>query len=684
MKALTNTRIWTKTAILLAAATGLSVLASVSGFAQGMMGGPGMGQMPPGGFGGGPGMGGMGQMPPGGFGGGPGMGGMGQMPPGGFGGGPGMGGLGMGGPGGPGMGGPGGPGMGGPGMGGPGGPGGGQPSVIGGATYELDGSKISEEKKVSKLSKTASTVNETVVRVKNGAKLSVDELDITKTGNCTSEEESNFYSLNSAVAAWAGSELNIKKGSISTNANGANAVFAWGEKSHVTVKDLTITTKQNSSRGLDATYGGHIDGENLTISTEGAHCAALATDRGEGFVYVKNVTATTRGEGSPGIYSTGDIRATDSKFTAYGSEAAVIEGKNSIQLTDCELTGHRLCGAMLYQSFSGDAGVGTSIMKMSGGTLTAETGPLFYVTNTHARLELNGVKLEKKGDLLVQAQADRWGTVGRNGGNLTLTAEDQTLDGNVTVDQISEITILLKKGATLTGAINTAANAGKVHLSLGEGAVWNVTADSSVDEFGGPGSGANELLARIKSNGHTIYYRVKEGYFEDGKTYDLDNGGKLVYKAAPEIDYDAVSAAAAMRGRPGEPGGGPGGMMPPGGFGGGPGGPGMGGPGMGGPGMGEPPGGFGGGPGMGQMPPGGFGGPNGMMQPGGPNGMGGGMMQPGGPNGMGRGMMQPGGPNGMGGGMMPPGGQNGMGGRQNRGAMNGQGGRQDRPGRQNP
>jgi hypothetical protein len=585
-----------------------------------------------GGFGDGPGMGGpggggMGQMPPGGFGGGPGMGG------------PGMGGPGMGGPGGPGMG---GPGMGGSGMGGPGGPGGGQPSVIGGATYELDGSKISEEKKESKLSRTASIVNETVVRVKNGAKLSVDELDVTKTGNCTSEEESNFYSLNSAVAAWASSELNIKKGSISTNANGANAVFAWGEKSHVTVKDLTITTKQNSSRGLDATYGGHIDGENLKISTEGAHCAALATDRGEGFVYVKNINATTRGEGSPGIYSTGNIRATDSKFTAYGSEAAVIEGKNSIQLTNCELTGHRLCGAMLYQSFSGDAGVGTSIMKMSGGTLAAETGPLFYVTNTHARLELNGVKLVKKTDLLVQAQADRWGTVGRNGGNLTLTAEDQTLDGNVTVDQISEITILLKKGATLTGAINTAANAGKVHLSLGEGAVWNVTADSSVDEFGGPGSGVNELLARIKSNGHTIYYRVKEGYFEDGKTYDLDNGGKLVYKAAPEIDYDAVAAAAATRGRPGEPGGGPGGMMPPGGFGGGPGGPGMGQ---------MPPGGFGGGPGMGQMPPGGFGG--------GP-GMDGSIMPPGGPNGM------------------------GMGGRQNRGAMNGQGGRQNRPGRQNP
>lgn len=571
MKTNTLYHIGIRTAVILTAASGLSLF-STEGFAQGGFSGigmgPGMGQMPPGGFGGGPSMGGMGMMPPDGFGGG--MGGM--MPPGGFGGGPG--GPGMGGPG---MGGPGGPGMGGPGMGGPGGgPGGGrgsQPSVIGNAVYELDGQTKTE----STLGKNASAINETVVRVKNGAKLTVDELKVTKTGDCTNEEESNFYSLNSAVAAWAGSELNIKKGSISTNSSGSNAIFAWGEKAHVTVKDLTITTKKNSSRGLDATYGGHIDAENLTISTDGAHCAALATDRGEGFVYVKDVKATTRGEGSPGIYSTGDIRATDSHFTAYGSEAAVIEGKNSIQVTNCELVGYKRCGAMLYQSFSGDAGVGTSIMTVKGGSITAETGPVFYVTNTHARIELNDVKLVKKTDLLVQAQADRWGTTGSNGGNLTLTAENQKLDGNVAVDPISEITLILRKDVVFTGATNTSATAGKVHLSLGEGSVWNVTADSYVDELGGTGDTTKEFLARIKSNGHTVFYRAKDGRFEDGKTYDLDNGGKLIFKEAPAIDYSALPVNIGR-------GGGPGGM-PPGGFGGGPG---MGQPGMNGSGMRQP------------------------------------------------------------------------------------------------
>ena len=573
MKTNTLYHIGIRTAVILTAASGLSLF-STEGFAQGGFGGigmgPGMGQMPPGGFGGGPSMGGMGMMPPDGFGGG--MGGM--MPPGGFGGGPG--GPGMGGPGmdGPGMGGPGmgGPGMGGPG-GGPGGGRGGQPSVIGNAVYELDGQTKTE----STLKKNASAINETVVRVKNGAKLTVDELKVTKTGDCTNEEESNFYSLNSAVAAWAGSELNIKKGSISTNSSGSNAIFAWGEKAHVTVKDLTITTKKNSSRGLDATYGGHIDAENLTISTDGAHCAALATDRGEGFVYVKDVKATTRGEGSPGIYSTGDIRATDSHFTAYGSEAAVIEGKNSIQVTNCELVGYKRCGAMLYQSFSGDAGVGTSIMTVKGGSITAETDPVFYVTNTHARIELNDVKLVKKTDLLVQAQADRWGTTGSNGGNLTLTAENQKLDGNVTVDPISEITLILRKDVVFTGATNTSATAGKVHLSLGEGSVWNVTADSYVDELGGTGDTTKEFLARIKSNGHTVFYRAKDGRFEDGKTYDLDNGGKLIFKEAPAIDYSALPVNIGR-------GGGPGGM-PPGGFGGGPG---MGQPGMNGSGMRQP------------------------------------------------------------------------------------------------
>ncbi len=426
------------------------------------------------------------------------------------------------------------------------------PSTIGAATYEISGKKSKSEEK---LSLAAEKANETALRVKDGAKLAVSNVEISKHGNATNEEESNFYSLNAAVSAWANSTLEINKGKISTAASGANAVVAYGANAKVVVKNLEISTTKNSSRGLHATYGGTILGEDIKISTRGAHCANLATDRGEGIVFANRVVGEAYGEGSPGIYSTGDIRAEDSKFTAFGSEGAVIEGKNSIRLKNCELVGNKLCGAMLYQSFSGDAGVGTSVFDMEGGSLTANVGPVFFITNTKAKINLKKAKLASKEGVLVSAGVARWGRSGQNGGHLTLFAEEQELSGDVKVNDISSISIELQKGSKLTGTINAQASAGKVNLKLGAGTTWEVAGESSVDELSG-GENARAIISRIKSKGNVVHYRTKSGAFKDGKTYDLDNGGKLVYTPAPaaKIESAGTTNSREFRGN-GAPGG---------------------------------------------------------------------------------------------------------------------------------
>jgi hypothetical protein len=199
-------------------------------------------------------------------------------------------------------------------------------------------------------------------------------------------------------------------GNISTNAEGANAVFAYGKDAKITVNNICINTLKNSSRGLDATFGGSVTGSDVTITTQGAHCAALATDRGEGTIKVSGCNATTHGEGSPGIYSTGTISADNSVFYAAGSEAAVIEGRNSIALDNCTLTGMKNWGVMLYQSFSGDAGVGTSSIVMKNSRLNVAEGPIFYCTNTKTSITLDGNKLlGQSGTLLQAASNNRWG-----------------------------------------------------------------------------------------------------------------------------------------------------------------------------------------------------------------------------------------------------------------------------------
>ena len=187
----------------------------------------------------------------------------------------------------------------GPGLGGPGGPGGDHQQVTGSAVEVFSGSNASCA--LPLLQVQATKTNESAIHVKNGAICSVAQVAIQKTGDTTSEESSNFNGLNAAIGVWKDSKMTIDGGSIQTNGDGANAIFAWGPDAQVEVSKVLIRTTANSSRGLDATYGGTIKGRNLTIETKGAHCANLATDRGGGHVHVENVRGTAAGDGSPGI-----------------------------------------------------------------------------------------------------------------------------------------------------------------------------------------------------------------------------------------------------------------------------------------------------------------------------------------------------------------------------------------------
>ena len=60
-------------------------------------------------------------------------------------------------------------------------------------------------------------------------------------------------------------------------------------------------------------------------------------DRGGGLVYVDGGTYTSNGLGSPAIYSTAEIHVSGATLVSNLSEGVCIEGKNSIELTDCDL-----------------------------------------------------------------------------------------------------------------------------------------------------------------------------------------------------------------------------------------------------------------------------------------------------------------------------------------------------------
>ncbi len=278
-----------------------------------------------------------------------------------------------------------------------------------------------------------------------------------------------------------------------------------------------------------ASGGGTLSISNVTIKTAGGSAAAVATDRGGGTIRVKGGTMITSGSGSPGVYSTGKITVSGAKMTATGSEAAVIEGSNSISLTNSDLTGSKLWGVMIYQSFSGDAQGANGVFTMTGGSLTALTGPLFHVTNSTAVITLKGVKLSAVSGTLVNVSADRWGTAGSNGGTANLTADHQTLTGDIVADRYSAVSIALKNGSVLTGAINAGRTAKAAALTLDAFSTWKVTADSTLTSLTGAKI-SGSTLTNIVGNGHTVSYQksLATNAWLGGKTYTLANGGKLV------------------------------------------------------------------------------------------------------------------------------------------------------------
>lgn len=367
--------------------------------------------------------------------------------------------------------------------------------------------------------------DESVIRVKDGAKLTGKNLTINKSdGEASNEEESNFYGLNATVAAEKGSSIVLTNCVITSNADGANGAFAFGKGASVTLNGGSIHSTESSSRGLDATYGGSVTGNDLTIDTEGAHCADLATDRGEGTIRANRVRGTTKGEGSPGIYSTGDIAATDCHFEAFGSEAAVIEGKNSITLLRDTLIGHNSCGAMLYQSFSGDASTGTSVFTMKECLLEAKSGPIFYSTNTSAVVNMEKSTLVGSTGILLRAAANRrWGCTGQNGAQVTLNATNQELQGSIEADSLSALTLNFGKGTQFCGSINADNKAKAVTLNVSSGCEISLSADCNIDVLSLADGGKF-----IASAGHNIFYNPSKSPTLGGKTLQLSGGGKVM------------------------------------------------------------------------------------------------------------------------------------------------------------
>ena len=95
------------------------------------------------------------------------------------------------------------------------------------------------------------------------------------------------------------------------------------------------------------------------------------------------------------------------------------------------------------------------------------------------------------------------GAAGANGAQVTFTADDQTLEGDIKVDSISTLNMTLSGNSTFTGTINIDENeeggeavSDNAVVTIEEGSTWTLTGDCTITSLTNNGT--------INFNGYTI------------------------------------------------------------------------------------------------------------------------------------------------------------------------------------
>jgi len=398
-----------------------------------------------------------------------------------------------------------------------------------GATYTLsDGSTVTKTGETL----TSSTQYYNVVQVSNGT-LNLVNCTFTKSGDGSGGDNSSFYGNNSTIYAGAASSTDyesttaaanakiiISGGTITGSAQGANAIIATNGAT-IVASNITIVNNNSVSRGLHATYGGIINASNVDITTNEATSSTIATDRGGGTVTVNGGTATANGSKSAVIYSTGTMAATDLVGKSAQGEIAVIEGDNSITMTNCTMTsGSSERGLLMMQSGSGDASGVNPVMTITGGslTMTDEDAPLLEVaTCVTATCTLDGVSVTVPSGILMYVMEDsQWSTSGAignlilsNGAYYGIVKYDSGYTANVTVN--SGAAWYLTGNASVTNLVNN----GTIYTN---GYTLSVSGTTS-----GTGSvNTTDIEQTISPEKANKYFRNGQLFIEkNNKTYDV-------------------------------------------------------------------------------------------------------------------------------------------------------------------
>ena len=420
---------------------------------------------------------------------------------------------------------------------------------------------------------TANLPDLSAVYAERNAQLSLDTVDLSGSGDVSLLSDGRTSGLDSALLVGTQAQVTVTGGHISTTGKGANAAFVSDPGSKLSLKGVDIATHASDAFGVEATGGGSVSGDGLTVATTADRATAVAVQTPGSQATLTGGHFSTEGSAANAFYVAGTLNASGVTAETESADGLMAEAARTVSLTDTSLTAGGY-GAMLYagdaparggaggpgaggghgghgggqgpgqnpgqgSSMSGPAmGPGTSrapdavpltedaplrrtSFTMTGGALKAKRG-LFYVTNLHADITLDHVAVQSGDGILVRSVADHWGLVGNNGGDVHLVAHHETLTGDFATDVVSSIALSLADESVLTGATTP-----NVDVDIDASSKWVLTGDTNVGKLSDAAIAGGDV-PNIVGNGHTLTYDHLHNPQLGNKTYALAGGGQLV------------------------------------------------------------------------------------------------------------------------------------------------------------
>ncbi|MBQ3765078.1 MAG: hypothetical protein II869_08910, partial [Synergistaceae bacterium] len=326
----------------------------------------------------------------------------------------------------------------------------------------------------------------------SGDKREYSYYKFTKTGNTSNPSLADSSGINSAILARGGAELLVWDSLVITSGDHSHGIFSSGSGTSTTVSDCVVITQAANSRAIVSTQNASVTLKHVTAETQGASSAALFADN-SGVITARRGYYSTEGRNSPAVHSSSTVEISNAKIYSGMSNAAVIEANGSLSLTSCDVDSE-YSPAVLIRHSSAEGTEENATLSVSKGKIQCGSTAVFLVNGTNADISLSSSRIVNEnsdGSFLAAESA-----------NVNLTLSAQEIDGALTADDSSSLTVNLTDNSLFTGSVNNQSTKAKISVRISD-AFWILTEDSNISSLT---CSSND----IELNGYTLLVSGKE------------------------------------------------------------------------------------------------------------------------------------------------------------------------------